>query len=577
MRPLAIIVLGPAAMALAERLRAMAPGSRIHGLRSRLGVLGADCDELYDDFGIRLRELHAGESPVLALCAAGIIIRALAPRLADDDKLQGAAVLAVAPDGSSVVPLLGGLRGANDLAREIALSLDGHAAITTSGELRFGTCLLQPPPGYVLADIEHGKRLVSGLLAGDTIRIEGEAPWLDQVDLPRAAAATHSLQISASIQAPDASSLRIYPRNLVLACRHDSDTDATGLAARIRQHLAAAGLAVEALAVVLIGAAGRHQQIVAEAARELGASLRLVDSLPLDAATLLRQTLPELPPCGEPGPTLALAQADRPVDPASIGRPRGKLSVIGLGPGHATYMVPAARAALEQATDILGYATYVEMAGPLRPGQRRHPSDNREELQRAAHGFTLAAEGRHVAMVSSGDPGVFAMAAATLEALEAGTDPAWHEVELEILPGVSAALACAAIAGAPLGHDFCLISLSDNLKPWSLIERRLALAAEADLAMGWYNPISRHRPWQLDRALDIVRRHRDGSTPVVLGRNIARPGARLNTVALQDLRSEMVDMRTVVIIGSSTTRRFSHENGREWIYTPRSHPFQKPG
>jgi cobalt-precorrin 5A hydrolase/precorrin-3B C17-methyltransferase len=258
------------------------------------------------------------------------------------------------------------------------------------------------------------------------------------------------------------------------------------------------------------------------------------------------------------------------IDPAAIGRARGRLTVIGLGPGRADLMVPAARAALDEATDILGYDTYVKMAGPLRAGQRVHGTDNREEMQRAQHAFELASEGRSVVMVSSGDPGVFAMAAAVLEALEASQDAAWAAVELAIVPGVSAALATAAQAGAPLGHDFCMLSLSDNLKPWTIIETRLRHAAEADLVMAFYNPISRARPWQLDKALDIVREYRTASTQVVLGRDIGRPGGTLRTLTLGELRSSDVDMRTMVIVGSSMTRRFGSEGGGAgWVYTPR--------
>jgi cobalt-precorrin 5A hydrolase/precorrin-3B C17-methyltransferase len=210
------------------------------------------------------------------------------------------------------------------------------------------------------------------------------------------------------------------------------------------------------------------------------------------------------------------------------------------------------------------------MAGPLRADQRVHGTDNREEMQRARHAFELASEGRAVVMVSSGDPGVFAMAAAVLEALESSDNADWAAVELKIVPGVSAAMATAAQAGAPLGHDFCMLSLSDNLKPWTIIEKRLRHAAEADLVMAFYNPISRSRPWQLDKALDIVREYRAAQTQVVLGRDIGRPGSTLRTITLGELRSSDVDMRTMVIVGSSTTRRFGNvAEGREWVYTPR--------
>ncbi|MBK1720204.1 precorrin-3B C(17)-methyltransferase [Thiocystis violacea] len=247
----------------------------------------------------------------------------------------------------------------------------------------------------------------------------------------------------------------------------------------------------------------------------------------------------------------------------------GRLAVVGLGPGAAGLMAPAVREELTRAQDIVGYTTYVEMAGPFRPDQRLLDSDNRQEMDRARLAFELAAQGRHVVVVSSGDPGVFAMATAVVEALDQSDDPAWRAVDLAILPGISAAQSAAARAGAPLGHDFCVLSLSDNLKPWATIEHRLEQTALADLVIALYNPSSRARPWQLARALDILRAHRRPATPIVLGRDIGRPDERLTVTSLGEIRPEQVDMRTVVIVGSSLTRRFARAGGGEWVYTPR--------
>ncbi|MGH8484172.1 MAG: precorrin-3B C(17)-methyltransferase, partial [Pseudomonas sp.] len=288
-----------------------------------------------------------------------------------------------------------------------------------------------------------------------------------------------------------------------------------------------------------------------------------------NASALAAQVLPQLLGPQPLADGLALVVSNQPIDVQQIGRARGRLAVIGLGPGAADLMVPAVKAELARANDVLGYETYVRMAGPFRPDQVLHCTDNREEMQRARHAFELAAQGRSVVVVSSGDPGVFAMAAAVLEALHESSDPCWHAVDLEILPGVSASLATAAQAGAPLGHDFCVLSLSDNLKPWSIIETRLELACQADLALAFYNPISRSRPWQLGRALEIVQQHRIGTTPVVLGRDIGRPGQTLRVVQLQALTPEDVDMRTMVLIGSSTTVAFDRPGLQPWVYTPR--------
>jgi cobalt-precorrin 5A hydrolase / precorrin-3B C17-methyltransferase len=249
----------------------------------------------------------------------------------------------------------------------------------------------------------------------------------------------------------------------------------------------------------------------------------------------------------------------------------GRLAVIGLGPGGGEWMIPVARRSLPAAADIVGYETYLRLAGPFRPEQRLHPSDNRAEMDRARLALALAARGSSVAVVSSGDPGVFAMASAVMEALDHSDDPAWRGVELTVIPGISAAQATAARVGAPLGHDFCALSLSDNLKPWPVIERRLALAAEADLVLALYNPVSRARPWQLGRAVEIVRAHRAPETPVVLGRDIGRAGENVRVLPLAELGPTDADMRTVVIIGSSTTRAFPSADDGMWVYTPRQY------
>uniref|UniRef100_UPI002582F4A2 precorrin-3B C(17)-methyltransferase n=1 Tax=uncultured Pseudomonas sp. TaxID=114707 RepID=UPI002582F4A2 len=492
------------------------------------------------------------QRPLLVLCAAGIVIRSLASLL--DDKTAEPPVLAVAEDGSAVVPLLGGLAGANRLARQLGTLLNVAPAITTSGELRFGTCLLDPPAGYALADVDVAKHRVADLLAGAPVRIEGEAPWLDAVPLARDPAARQRILVSPLASADD-HTLLIHPRAVLVAVR--ADVTATAVTAL----LASAGYAPGAVALLLARAEDMAAPGLAELSQTLAVPLRFVDARTPDFA---RTTVARAQTQG-----LALHLHDRPLDAEDLGQRRGRLSVVGLGPGAAELMAPVVRRALDQAQDVLGYATYVQMAGPLRPDQLAHASDNREELQRARHAFELAASGRQVVMVSSGDPGVFAMAAAVLEVLEGADDPRWAAVELEILPGITAAMASAALAGAPLGHDFCLISLSDNLKPWAVIEQRLRQAAAADLAMAFYNPISKARPHQLERALDVLRSCRPANTPVILGRDVGRPGGGLEYTSLGALRSDMVDSRTLVILGSSHTRRFPRADGGEWVYTPR--------
>ncbi|MFQ6557347.1 precorrin-3B C(17)-methyltransferase [Pseudomonas sp. Lb2C1-1] len=553
----AIVILGPGSLATARRIQQRYPDALIHGLAGR--VEGAD--RQYLEFGATLRELYQQNTAIIALCAAGIVIRTLAPLLLE--KGVEPPVLAVAEDGSAVVPLLGGLGGVNVMAREIAAMLQVAPAITTSGELRFGTCLLNPPSGYSLGDLEQGKRFVSDLLAGEPVRIEGAAPWLDQAQLPQDPQARRTIHVGHAEREASAHELLIYPRSVAVVV----SAEMADLPGAVRAALQQAKVALQSLACLVAADTLMASAALREAALELGVALRFVATTG-DAASLARSSVPAANILSATD-NLAIAVTAQPLEVAQIGRPRGRLAVIGLGPGAAELMVPAVKAELARATDVLGYETYVRMAGPFRDDQVLHCTDNREEMQRARHAFELAAQGRSVIVVSSGDPGVFAMAAAVLEALHESSDPAWHQVDLEILPGVSASLATAAQAGAPLGHDFCVMSLSDNLKPWSIIEKRLDLAAEADLALAFYNPISRARPWQLGRALEIVAQHRTPETPVVLGRDIGRPGQTLRVTTLGQLTAEQVDMRTMVLIGSSTTCVFPRASGGNWVYTPR--------
>lgn len=239
----------------------------------------------------------------------------------------------------------------------------------------------------------------------------------------------------------------------------------------------------------------------------------------------------------------------------------GTLTIAGLGPGNEGLITPEVSAALAAATDVVGYAPYVARVPP-RAGLTLHPSDNRVEVQRASEALRLAAEGGHVVVVSSGDPGVFAMASAVFEALEAA--PEWQGLSIRVLPGVTAMLAAAARAGAPLGHDFCAINLSDNLKPWPLIEKRLRLAAEADFSIALYNPRSPSRPEGFARALDVLKEAGCGERIIIFAHGVTTPKERIETLALKDARPEMADMATLVIVCNSATRR----TGR-WVYAPR--------
>lgn len=248
----------------------------------------------------------------------------------------------------------------------------------------------------------------------------------------------------------------------------------------------------------------------------------------------------------------------------------GSLTIVGLGPGEVHWLTPAAQHALDAASDLVGYGPYLDRL-PEREGRTKHGSDNRVEVERARHALQLAAEGRKVAVVSGGDPGVFAMAAAVFEALDGG-DPAWLALPITVEPGITAMLAAAAKAGAPLGGDFCAISLSDNLKPWEVITARLEAALRADFVIALYNPISKARPWQLGEALKLAAKHRPAETPVIFARAVGRPDEALRVLAMSEAvaAAETADMATLVMIGASSTRLIARPGQSPIVYTPRS-------
>lgn len=245
----------------------------------------------------------------------------------------------------------------------------------------------------------------------------------------------------------------------------------------------------------------------------------------------------------------------------------GRLDVIGLGPGSPDWLTAGVVQILRDATDLVGYAPYLDRIPP-RDGQARHASDNRVEVERAALALDLAAAGRRVAVVSGGDPGIFAMAAAVFEAIEAGT-PAWRDLDIAVHPGISAMLAVAARLGAPLGHDFCVISLSDNLKPWDAVARRLRAAAAGDFVMVFYNPASKARPDRIFDAFALLREALDPDTLVAFARAVGRPDERIVLTTLGEADPSVADMSTLVLVGSSATRSLD-SGGRRWVYTPRS-------
>ncbi|MEG3894406.1 MULTISPECIES: precorrin-3B C(17)-methyltransferase [unclassified Microcoleus] len=583
--PPAIVILGQNSLPIAKKISAHFPGSQIYGLIDRT----FDTDINFSNFGETLRELFATETPIIAICAAGIIIRTLAPLLSN--KRAEPPVLAVAEDGSAVVPLLGGLHGVNDLAREIAAALGVQPAITTTGDIRFRTALLSPPQGYYLANPEDAKTFISNLLAGAKVRLEGAASWLSESNLPLAQPSERiapdaklTIRVTEKAIVPTPDCLVYHPQIVAVALTKLSNIEPEIALSCVQELLANTNLAAAAIAGFFalkdemgnpaIEAVSQYFKVPVRFFNQSELvefnSIEFIENQAAQIALTAAGANSQLIEYDRPNAlNCAIALAAEPIDASAIGVSRGKLAIVGTGPGGASWMSPEVKEILREATDWVGYKFYLDLAGTLREGQQRHDSDNREEIDRARFALDLAASGKSVAVVSSGDPGIFAMAAAVFEAIDFDAKPEWQGIDIRVAPGISAMQAAAAAIGAPLGHDFCAISLSDILKPWEVIEQRISAAAIADFAIAFYNPVSTQRKWQLGRAIEILLQSRDAKTPVVLGRNLGRPGQSVRVCTLGEFQPQDADMRTLVIVGSSQTRIIPRKYGDVWVYTPR--------
>lgn len=585
----AVLVLSPSGLETGRRA-AESLGAELFGLAGRVDGTGT----AFEETGEALRALFTAGRPIVGVCAAGILIRCLAPLLGD--KRSEPPVVALAEDGSVAVPLLGGHHGANDLARELAAKLDGAAAVTTAGDLRLGVALDAPPTGWRLANPGDAKAVMAGLLAGGSARIEGEAAWLAGV--PQSEEGELCLRVTERVEPGDEKTLVYHPPVLALGVGCERGCEPSELCALVSDSLEDAGLAEAAVAGVFSLDLKADEPAVQRLAADLGVAARFFEAARLEAETprLAHPServfaevgchgVAEAAALAAAGPdgrlllgkrksrraTCAVALSPQPLDARSMGRARGALHVVGIGPGQEAWRTPEASRLVAEASDLVGYGLYLDLLGSLAAGKARHNYALGEEEQRVRAALALAAEGRTVALVCSGDAGIYAMATLVFELLERGEEPAWRRIEVVVAPGISALQAAAARAGAPLGHDFCTISLSDLLTPWPAIEQRLKAAAEGDFVVAFYNPVSRRRTWQLARAREILLERRPADTPVILASNLGRPAEQVRLRSLGTLDPAEVDMLTVVLVGSSESRTVAKGDGTAWVYTPRGY------
>jgi len=688
-----VFCLGKSALALAQKI-AKHLNAELHGKAERFNsetgqkldddavskVAAPKIDVFFTDAMQHLAALFSEGTAIVGVCASGILIRGVAGCL--ENKQNEPPLIAVAEDGSSVIPLLGGHHGANTLARNIGKLIGVSPAVTTAGDLRFGISLDEPPQGFVLANQENLKAFTAELLAGEAVSLSPETKtltpdslpenkteaqdhmpgfyeWLQESSLPFSENAKLRISLNTDSISGNAEHLVFCPaselpaKKIVIGVGCERGTEPEELISLVRKTLAENEIAPERLALV----ASLDLKSDEPAVHALAAYLSEISGVEcparfFDAATLETQT-PYLknpseivfqevgchgvaegaalaavavsgnsaavgssnsagklliPKTKSARATCALAEADNLLDPNKIGRAQGTLFIVGTGPGTPEWRLPEAEKMLRKATDWVGYGLYLDLIADLHNGQKLHYFDLGQEEVRVRHALELAAQGKTVALVSSGDPGIYAMATLVFELQETGrlatagdsgtketsgntedssvteksdsvgnsvsnekSAAQWQRIQVEATPGISALQAASARIGAPLGHDFCTISLSDLLTPWETIERRIRAAAEGDFVIAFYNPVSRRRTTQLAQAKEILLKHRPKETPVVLARNLGRKEEQLRVVSLENLDPTQVDMLTVVLVGSSQTRRLQLPNGEVRVYTPRGY------
>lgn len=575
---------------------ALALNAVVHGREGRV----EQADAFFPDALDHARALFAGGVPIVGVCASGILIRAVAPLLAD--KRTEPPVVSVSDDGSVVLPLLGGHRGANRLARQIAQALGGKAAVTTAGDVALGVALDEPPEGWTLANPENAKAAMMALLQGGGARVCGDeaarANWL--TDLPDGDAVEIICTTEPS-PITGGTALLYHPKRMVLGvgcARGCAPDELDALVQGVLEEAEVAPGALKALATLDLKA---DEPAVLELAARLGVPLRVFSAAELEAETprlenpsdvvfaevgchgvaeggALAMAGPDAilgwPKVKSANATCAIATAPEPITELR-GRARGRLSVIGIGPGQAAWRTPEASRLITEAEELVGYGLYIDLLGPLASGKGRTDFPLGGEEARCRYALEEAGKGRNVALICSGDAGIYAMGALVFELLDRGADDggvsaAAHRVEVVNAPGVSALQAAAARAGAPLGHDFCAISLSDLLTRREDILKRLRAAAEGDFVIAFYNPVSKRRRTLLAEARDILLQHRPADTPVLLASSLGRPEEQLRYRRLDHLSVDEVDMLTVVLVGSSHSRLAKLGDGAR-MYTPRGY------
>ena len=627
----AVFCLGVSAFPVAKKIAAFLD-AELHGKTGRV----TQADVFFSDAMEHLSKLFQDGIPIVGVCASAVLIRGVAKSISD--KQTEPAVVAVAEDGSAVVPLLGGHHGANDMARKISELLGVDPAITTSGDLRFGIALDEPPEGFVLANPENVKEFCVSMLAGESLMISSDENhscldyvlgnktlgtgskqifynWLKVSKLPFSKIEKLRISLTSMSVSGGTEHLVYHPKTIAVGVGCERGTDSEELISLVRNTLKKNKIGPESVAAVVSIDLKSDEPAIHALAEKLtdkpgeSSPARFFDAAALEEQTPKLQNPSKtvfkevgchgvaegaaLAAAGKSGKliipktkskraTCAVAESAELIDPQKTGKSQGTLFIVGTGPGSPKWRLPEAEEMLRNSNDWVGYGLYLDLIADLYKNQfgkeqrRLHRFELGQEEKRVRHALNLAAQGKTVALISSGDPGIYAMATLVFEMLErTDAEPdqhsEWRRIRVVSTPGITAMQAAGALAGAPLGHDFCSISLSDLLTPWDTIKRRIIAAAKSDFVIAFYNPVSSKRINQLYEAQKILLKHRSPDTPVNKAHNLGRNGERVNFVTLFNIDPYEADMLTVIIVGSSQSKKIQLPNGVVRVYTPRGY------
>ncbi|MBX7145932.1 MAG: precorrin-3B C(17)-methyltransferase [Alphaproteobacteria bacterium] len=594
---IALIVFTSSSYDLAKRIQNSLKDTIIHVYKS---VKNYDDkkDIVFDDVNSHLCHIFKQRQPIVGICAAGILIRSLANVLHNKEKEPP--VLAIDHHGTIVIPLLGGHKGANKLTQDISRIINAHPCITTASDQLLGFSLDDLPWGWKFDNQQTMKEATALLLEQQSVNLNIDTKvdhsWLSE-KLTIDKDANIKICLTEKI-IHDYKTLSIHPATLAIGIGCERFTDFTELEELVLSTLSKANLSICSVACLCSIGIKMIEPAFHELAKKFSIPLRFFnkDELNKQKDRLINpsQTVFDsigvwgvaesaaLAAVGEDGQlivekqksnraTCAIARSNKIIAADKIGQARGTLSVVGLGPGSFGMRTNEAEKILLQTEHIVGYEGYIKLIENIIHNQKIHLFALGQEQERVEKALDLASQGSKVALVCSGDPGIYAMASLVFECLDKSQSTEWSRIYVQIIPGISAMHAVSARFGAPLGHDFCAVSLSDLLTPWGIIEKRITAAAQADFVIAFYNPTSRQRDWQLQEACRIINRFRDPLTPVIIGQSVGRAEEKLMYTNLQEINFQDIDMFSLVIIGNSQTRKFEKKDGNFWIYTPRGY------